>query len=80
MNQDYNIKKIDILNNGRDEFIVIDFEQQFYFSNKDKNINVERYRDKSYPIYFNIDDNIHNEEIPSFRKEDEQPNPRLRFF
>lgn len=80
MNQDYNIKKIDTLNNGRDEFIVIDFEQQFYFSNKDKNINVERYRDKSYPIYFNIDDNIHNEEIPSFRKENEQPNIKTIVF
>ena len=80
MFQYYKIKKIDTLKTTRTEFVVIDFEQQFYISNKDKNITVERYMGKSYPIYFNIDDDIHDEEIPSFRKENEQPSIKTIVF
>lgn len=80
MYQDYKINKIETHKNNLGEFIDIEFEQHFHFSYKDKNIDLQKHMGESYPVYFNIDDNIHDENNLYFIKENEHPNIRSIIF
>lgn len=80
MHQEYKINKIETCKNSISEFIDIEFEQYFHFSYKDKNIDLQKHMGVSYPVYFNIDDNIHDENNLYFIKENEQPNIRTIVF
>ena len=63
MNQIYNILSINKYDDTdyrkKDDLIVIDFERHFHYSYKDSDIDIRKYENNSYPIWFIINNEIH---------------------
>lgn len=74
--QEFKINNIEKYLDGKNEYVYVEFEQQFHYSFKDSgNVDTQKYFGQSFPVYFRIDDNIHTENISyNIRKEGVEPN------